>query len=110
MRVFEASQTWRLGIACALAVGLFAFVGCKTEGEGGPNTGGTAANTSGGPSTTGNNSSGGNEIVIGEYASITGSEASFGKSSDEGTQLAADEINAAGGIDGKKVRVEVEDD
>src|SRR5262249_21983351 len=51
-----------------------------------------------------------NEIVIGEFASLTGGTATFGRSSDAGVQLAVEEINAAGGLLGKKVRVVVEDD
>jgi branched-chain amino acid transport system substrate-binding protein len=51
-----------------------------------------------------------NEIVIGHYASMTGSEATFGRSTDNGIQLAIDEINAAGGINGKKVRIVTYDD
>jgi branched-chain amino acid transport system substrate-binding protein len=54
--------------------------------------------------------SGGNDIVIGEYGSLTGSKADFGITTDNGVQLAADEINAAGGILGRKVRIDVKDD
>lgn len=50
------------------------------------------------------------EIVVGEFASLTGGNASFGQSSHKGTQLAFDEINAAGGLLGKKVKLIVEDD
>src|SRR5882724_11035699 len=50
------------------------------------------------------------EIVIGEFASLTGGTATFGRSSDAGVQLAVKEINDAGGLLGKKVRVAVEDD
>ena len=50
------------------------------------------------------------EIVIGEFASLTGGTATFGRSSDAGVQLAVNEINAAGGLLGKKLRVVVEDD
>lgn len=42
-------------------------------------------------------------IQIGHYASMTGSEATFGESTDNGIKLAVEEINAAGGINGKKV-------
>ena len=45
------------------------------------------------------------EIVIGEYASLTGGSASFGQSSHKGTALAIDEINAAGGVLGKKLKL-----
>jgi len=50
------------------------------------------------------------EIVVGEFASLTGGTATFGKSSNAGVQLAAEEINASGGLLGKKLRVVVEDD
>ncbi len=37
-------------------------------------------------------------IVIGEYASLTGKEASFGQSAHEGIVLAVEELNAQGGV------------
>jgi branched-chain amino acid transport system substrate-binding protein len=49
------------------------------------------------------------EIVVGHYASMTGTTAVFGTSADEGIRLAADEINAAGGVLGRKIRVVTED-
>jgi branched-chain amino acid transport system substrate-binding protein len=53
---------------------------------------------------------GGKEIVIGEYGSLTGTTATFGQSTHNGIMQAFDEINAAGGLLGKKVKVLVEDD
>lgn len=50
------------------------------------------------------------EIVLGHYASMTGSEATFGRSTDNGIELAIDEINQAGGVNGKKVSVITYDD
>lgn len=50
-----------------------------------------------------------NEIPVGEFASLTGKEATFGQSSHEGTVLAVDEINAAGGVLGKKIKLITED-
>src|SRR3954470_13803664 len=50
------------------------------------------------------------EIPVSEFASLTGGSASFGQSSHKGTQLAVDEINAAGGVLGKKIRLVTEDD
>ena len=63
-------------------------------------------------SNSGTSADGGSEgeIVLGHYASLTGSEATFGRSTDNGIQLAIDEINEAGGISGKKVRVITYDD
>lgn len=50
-----------------------------------------------------------NTIMIGNYGSLTGSEATFGLSTRDGIQLAIDEVNAAGGIGGKKVEMKVYD-
>ncbi|MGC9941199.1 MAG: ABC transporter substrate-binding protein [Verrucomicrobiota bacterium] len=46
---------------------------------------------------------------VGEYASLTGSEATFGQSSHDGTQLAIDDLNAGGGVLGKKIDLITED-
>jgi branched-chain amino acid transport system substrate-binding protein len=48
-------------------------------------------------------------IRVGEYASLTGKEASFGQSSHKGIVLAFEEINAAGGVLGKKIELLTED-
>ncbi len=50
------------------------------------------------------------EIPVGEFASLTGGSASFGQSSHKGTALAIDEINASGGLLGKKLKLITEDD
>ncbi len=52
----------------------------------------------------------GDEVLIGEYGSLTGTTATFGQSTDRAIKMAFDEINAAGGVLGRKVRVFVEDD
>ncbi|MGC4015675.1 MAG: ABC transporter substrate-binding protein [Luteolibacter sp.] len=59
---------------------------------------------------TGCKSGGGDTIKVGEFASLTGKEATFGTSSHEGTLLAIEEINAAGGVLGKKLELLTEDD
>ena len=48
-------------------------------------------------------------IKIGEYASLTGKEASFGQQSHKGLTLAIEELNAAGGVLGKKLELITED-
>lgn len=48
-------------------------------------------------------------VKVGEYASLTGGTATFGISSHEGTLLAIEEINAAGGVLGKKIELLTED-
>ncbi|MGZ4811070.1 MAG: ABC transporter substrate-binding protein [Thermoanaerobaculia bacterium] len=54
--------------------------------------------------------SGGNEILIGEYGSLTGPQATFGQSTHNGVMMAIDEVNAKGGINGRKLKVLTEDD
>jgi branched-chain amino acid transport system substrate-binding protein len=49
-------------------------------------------------------------IKVGEFASLTGKEATFGISSHEGTLLAVEQINASGGVLGKKIDLHTEDD
>src|SRR5476649_140068 len=48
-------------------------------------------------------------IKVGEYASLTGKEAGFGQTSHHGVVLAIEEINAAGGVLGKKIELSYED-
>ena len=48
-------------------------------------------------------------IKIGEFGSLTGDNASFGTSQNNGVQMALEEINAAGGVLGKKIDLIAED-
>jgi branched-chain amino acid transport system substrate-binding protein len=48
-------------------------------------------------------------IKVGEFASLTGKDATFGISSHEGTLMAIEEINAAGGVLGKQIQLLTED-
>jgi branched-chain amino acid transport system substrate-binding protein len=61
-----------------------------------------ACKTSGGPA--------GNDIPVGEFASLTGGTATFGQSVHNGDVLAIDELNASGGVLGKKINLMTEDD
>ena len=49
-------------------------------------------------------------IRIGEYDALTGDIATFGQTTHNGIQMAVDEVNAAGGINGKQVKLITEDD
>lgn len=49
-------------------------------------------------------------ILVGEYGSMTGSTATFGVSTDNGVQLAVEQINAAGGIFGHPLKIDLRDD
>lgn len=72
------------------------LTGCPPKSESG--TASTADNAAGG------------DILIGEYSSLTGLQATFGTSTHQGIIMAADEVNAAGGINGRKVKILTEDD
>ncbi len=72
--------------------------------SGGAAAGGAAANVSLAPPYQGA------DIVLGEYASLTGDTATFGTSTHNAITMALDEINAKGGVLGKKVKVVVVDD
>src|SRR5688572_4787553 len=83
------SKPW--SIAAVVGVFMLSVAGCKKSD--------TAAGAGGDAST----------ILFGEYASLTGKEAAFGRSSHRGTEIAIDEINKAGGVLGKQIRLITED-
>ena len=80
-----------LALTCALAL---AFLGCPPKTE-------TATSTA---------DAAGGEILVGEYGSLTGGQATFGTSTHTAIVLAIDEINSAGGVNGRKIKVITEDD
>jgi branched-chain amino acid transport system substrate-binding protein len=87
--------------SCALAL-----VGCEKKTSAPPSSapsGGTAAAPGGTPGVTGDT------ILIGEVGSLTGSEATFGISTRNAIDLAIREVNAAGGVKGKKIELRVYD-
>ncbi|EKD41467.1 MAG: Extracellular ligand-binding receptor, partial [uncultured bacterium] len=51
-----------------------------------------------------------NDILVGEFGSLTGGTATFGQSTHNGIMLATDETNNTGGLLGRKIRVITEDD
>ncbi|HJU93293.1 MAG TPA: ABC transporter substrate-binding protein [Pyrinomonadaceae bacterium] len=53
---------------------------------------------------------GGDKIRVGVFMSLTGTTANFGISSVNGIKMAAEEVNAAGGINGKQIELLVQDD
>jgi len=90
--------TWRKWMWLTLPPLLGALVICG---------GCSKASDGGGTESTGG---GGETIKIGEFASLTGKEATFGQMSHHGTQLAVEEVNASGGVLGQKIELIYEDD
>jgi branched-chain amino acid transport system substrate-binding protein len=87
-------QKQRMTLACVFAMFLTVALmvgGCKK--------GGSSSSTSAtGP------------IQVGEYGSMTGTQATFGISTDNGVKLAVKERNAAGGIKGRPIHLTAYDD
>ncbi len=95
--MLRTRRTTILGVAALLLVSAV-LVGCKDKDE----------KSGGGGGAT--NSASGDTILVGEYGSMTGGTSTFGQATHAGVQLAVDEINAAGGINGKKIQLITEDD
>ncbi|MDE5577509.1 MAG: ABC transporter substrate-binding protein [Oscillospiraceae bacterium] len=83
------------------------FAGCSSDGgdaqDGGSNGGNSSADG-------GEASSAGGTFKIGGIGPLTGDAASYGISVKQGAQVAVDEINAAGGVNGMKLELLFEDD
>jgi branched-chain amino acid transport system substrate-binding protein len=65
---------------------------CKKKNEGGAGAKGTDNADTG-------------EIIIGHYASMTGNTAHFGQDTDKAARLAVEQLNAAGGVLGRKLKI-----
>jgi len=58
----------------------------------------------------GTTTSTGDTIKVGVYGDLTGQTSSFGQSTKNGIELAVEEINKGGGINGKQIQLVIEDD
>ena len=60
---------------------------------------------------TGNTTTGGGDTIkVGVYVDLTGQTSSFGQSTKNGIELAVEEINKSGGVNGKQIQLVIEDD
>ncbi len=82
----------RTFLALVLAATVFTSFACERRGNG----------------TSGGDDSG--PVKVGIYGDLSGQTSSFGQSTKNGILMAIDEINAAGGINGRKVEYIIEDD
>jgi len=88
---------WRTSwLAIGIAAAVVLAAGCDTKRNKSSGGGG------GGGKGTG-------PILVGHYGSMTGSEATFGQSTDNGIRLAVEERNAAGGVKGRKIEIKTLD-
>lgn len=86
-------------VAAALMV-----TGCGSLSNGG------GSSSSAGAGSSASASSKGGVMNVGFTATLTGADAQYGVAMEQGLQLAVQQINAAGGIAGKQVKVVVRDD
>lgn len=94
----------RTAAAAAAAVMAMSLAGCDNAGTS-STAGGTGSGDNGG-TTSGN----GGKLVIGGIGPLTGGAAIYGTNVKNGMQLAIDEINAAGGVNGMTLEMNFQDD
>lgn len=100
----RARLTGVLLVAAALLV-------ASCGGQGGAKPSASSGGTpSGSSSASGSSSSSGGTIRLGVITSITGSQAAFGQAHQRGYEIALEEINAKGGVLGKKIELDYCDD
>src|SRR5256714_2028604 len=94
-------HVFRLGRrSAAFAILVLVATACVSNG-------GTTSGTGGGQ---GNQAQGGGIVKIGLIGPFSGIAASVGRSMNEGVQLAVDELNANGGVNGDQIEVIARDD
>lgn len=98
MSARRLSRRLRATLVLIVVGALFSACG---KGSGGGGTGGAPAPGAAPAAGT---------ILIGHFGSMTGSEATFGQSTDNGIRLAVKELNQAGGIRGRQVELKTYDD
>mgnify|MGYP002777631305 CR=1 FL=1 len=113
LKVARVGRAALLLCSAALALGGLSLAGCDSKSASGTGSAGTSASGGGAGSGSAAGAAGagaagtaaaaagqtqGEDIVIGHYGSLTGAQATFGKSTDNGIRLAVDEVNAAGGV------------
>ncbi len=88
-----------LALTLLLATPALTLAACGSDDDAGGST------SAGGASTTAADSGGGGPIKVGSLFSVTGPPAVVGDKMRKGLQLAVDELNADGGVDGRPLEV-----
>ena len=100
MRLLLGKRTLAFGLAAVLAL---AVLGCGGGGGEAPTTGPAE------PTPTGTPEAPTDPFRIGVMESLTGPGETYGTVANQAKQMAADEINAAGGVNGRRLELIVED-
>ena len=100
-----------LSLAAVMALSLAACGGSGNSSSGDSNGSSASAGTSAESASSGSTGSAeGGTLKIGGIGPLTGDNAAYGLAVQRGAQIAVDEINAAGGINGMTVEFSMEDD
>jgi branched-chain amino acid transport system substrate-binding protein len=100
--LFIQEESMRFMRAMAVAAVALAVAGCEKKQAPAPEAAKPAAAPAAAPA--------GDTILIGHVASLTGEQATFGESTDNAIKLAIAEVNAKGGVKGKKLTLKTYDD
>lgn len=98
-----------LSVLLTAALAATALAGCGSDAGNGTD-GSSSAGSAAGTETQAGNSASGETFKIGSIGPTTGSNAIYGTAVMNGAQIAVDEINAAGGINGYQISFKFEDD
>lgn len=98
-----------LSVLLMAALAATALAGCGSDAGNGTD-GSSSAGSAAGTETQAGNSASGETFKIGSIGPTTGSNAIYGTAVMNGAQIAVDEINAAGGINGYQISFKFEDD
>ena len=93
-------RRWLITTLSALAASVF-MLGCEDKKDPAPTASSDKAAPGAAPVT---------EWKVGAFLSLSGEEAQFGVDTREGIELAVDEVNKAGGVKGKPIKMVFEDD
>ena len=105
MSSIALKNSGRMLTATAILGVLTAASGCTKKEDAPTHPQATAPSAAAAAPTGGSNAPTGDVIKIGEVGSMTGAEATFGTSTHNGIDFAIQQINAAGGVKGKKLQV-----
>ncbi|HWD01038.1 MAG TPA: ABC transporter substrate-binding protein [Amycolatopsis sp.] len=97
------TRAWRSAMALGAAATLLVAAGCSTKGNN-SNSGGGSGNIKAGPGVTDST------ITLGVLTDLSGVFAVLGKTVTQGAQLYFNDLNAQGGICGRKVELNIKDD
>ena len=97
-------RAWRTATALCAGAAVFVAAACSTKSNGGSSGGGNSGGVKTGPGVTKDT------INLGVLTDLSGVFAVLGKTVTQGAQIYFNDLNASGGICGRKVKLNIQDD